>query len=289
MKLKMNYMKFILFFLLFLSYNGNAQQSNTHYDSIKQYLKEDYYSRLLIVYEDGKQGVYNKSRQEFSIDPTFDLLEYSSYYEKLVGVNGETKTITMFDYSDFRPFVIDTFPISSKNCIILSSFFTVKYKEVEELQKLIVDTDTVNLIKINRAKAESKSDSNTLVGSSSNDTIKNFESQFFGMTFFNDTLIYMIEDKYELYLPFAETLKSRQYPDEDSLLMDDAGFELAIYPSCCGAYGKSGVYDLKNRKWLIERKCFEILFHDELITYSFYGKVKGVSDFYKETLSIVNK
>jgi len=75
-----------------------------------------------------------------------------------------------------------------------------------------------------------------------------------GLQFFNDSLLHIIHYEWEKRDPFPTPLESVEYPGEDSIRFDEEGFAVAIYPADDPGFEKSGVLNIKSKKWSIAPK-----------------------------------
>lgn len=73
-----------------------------------------------------------------------------------------------------------------------------------------------------------------------------------GMRIVNDSLLYLIDFKLDSFDVFAAPIKSLEYPDEDSLIIDPySGSYYGIYPPSIRGFDYTGIYNLKTRTWFI--------------------------------------
>ncbi|NOQ75182.1 MAG: hypothetical protein GQ574_24425 [Crocinitomix sp.] len=74
-----------------------------------------------------------------------------------------------------------------------------------------------------------------------------------GLQFFNDSLMHVLNFEYDEEDLSTIPYQSILFPYEDSIVMDEDGDLMAVYPAPNPGYEESGIYNLNTNKWFIER------------------------------------
>lgn len=268
----------ILISALFLFSNNGSSQTNVEDSFLPIYLCETSENEYFYAKIDGKYGIYDSAKSTFAVQPEFDFLEISFENEIIIGFSGESMQLTVFNFSscDLHQKSDSTLRTSGSKIEIYSDF-RLKERSLSEFGFLVIESDTTLITSGYNTKSsllDVYSDKKTY------DTSKIAvfkKAQIFSLEVINDSLLIFLDYRNEGIHPSKIGLRSKLYPDEDSIfnIQYTNHFERKVSTDGFSEYGESGIYDFKNKQWFIPNHCKRI----ELIDGTFYYEERQAACF----------